>query len=318
MVIKQNLKKDFLVVSRILIRDRALSYKAKALAAFLSSLPTDWVIYTKWVSVELGMCMREVQRCLKELCDLGYIEKFQEMDEKTKKFTNGWSVIFLDKEEPNEGAIVRADDAAFVEFEKYEKELEKAEKIETLQMDKDIDAGLKALNQSQSPENLTTNRTTKSRLTVLSRTYIRRDLLDNNKSYLLAKKSKDRFLIFEKAKHKIAVFDFEGKNFSAEERDKIREWLIYKSQKVGKRLTQKSKEYQINKIQRFKEAGVDIISTINKSIEEGWAGLFPVKKALEDRKRQQLLRSKANEMAKEREKLLSYFDTRNEHKTKFW
>lgn len=300
------------------MRDRALSYKAKALAAFLSSLPTNWVIYTKWVSVELGMCVREVQRCLKELCDLGYIEKFQEIDEKTKKFTKGWSVIFLDKEEPNEGAIVRADDAAFVEFKKYEKELAKAEKMETLEMEEAIGEDLKALDQSQSPENSAPNQATKSRLTILSRTYIRRDLLDNNKSYLLAKKSENQFLIFEKARNKLSVFDLEGKNFNEEEQEKIREWLIYKAQKVGKRLTQKSKEYQINKMQRFKEAGVDIISTINKSIEEGWAGLFPVKKPLQGERLQWLLKSKASKSVKEREQLLAYFDAKNGDELKFW
>ena len=300
------------------MRDRALSYKAKALAAFLSSLPTDWVIYTKWVSVELGMCMREVQRCLKELCDLGYIEKFQEIDEKTKKFTKGWSVIFLDKEEPNEGAIVRADDAVFVEFKEYEKELSKAEKMETLEIDEAIGEDLKALDQSQSPENRAPNQTTKSRLTVLSRTYIRRDLLSNNKSYLLAKKSKNRFLIFEKVRNKLVGLDLECKNFNEEEQEKIREWLIYKAQKARKRLTQKSKEYQINKMQRFKEAGVDIISTINKSIEEGWSGLFPVKKPFNDKNRQQLLESKANQSIKERERLLAYFDAKSGNKAKFW
>ncbi|WP_303206276.1 hypothetical protein [Campylobacter sp.] len=227
-------------------------------------------------------------------------------------------MIFLDKEEPNEGAIVRADDEVFIEFKEYEKELSKAEKMETLEMEEAISEDLKALDQIQSPENRASNQTTKSRLTVLSRTYIRRDLLDNNKSYLLAKKSNNRFLIFERARNKLAGIDLEGRNFNKEEREKIKEWLIYKAQKVGKRLTQKSKEYQINKMQRFKEAGVDIISTINKSIEEGWAGLFPVKKPLHGERQQQLLKSKANKSIKEREQLLAYFDTKSGNGTKFW
>lgn len=301
MIVKQEFKKDFVIVSRHLMQDKNLSYKAKALACFLSSLPSEWVIYTKWIATELGMCVREVQRSLKDLVDTGYIKKMQIIDEKTNKFTSGWSVVFLNKEseesKENEAEIQNETG----EFENYEKELSKAQEIETAELDEAINSGLESLERDEVPQNSTTKETTKMGLAVLSRTYIRKDFLCNKKDFLI-KKSEKNFLIFEKNERKKDELDFKG--FDEKEIEKINQWFIYKARLKRKALNAMSKEYQLKKLRVFKLGGQNILAIIDRSIENNWQGLFAIQKRKQSKKQEEQNSVNANEKAD----LLAYFD----------
>lgn len=300
MILKQEFKKDFVIVSRLLMQDKSLSYKAKALACFLSSLPSEWIIYTKWIAGELGMCVREVQRSLKDLVDAGYIKKMQIIDAKTNKFTSGWSVIFLNKEQEKAGQDESENDSLSEDFKEYEQKLENAQKIETLELDEAINSDLGQDEGEKTPENSPFKEATKMGLAVLSRTYIRKDFLCNKKDFLI-KKSDKNFLLYEKKQKEKEVLDFNG--FSEKEREKILEWFSYKARQKRKKLSPMSKQYQLKKIKLFKLAKQDIIKIINKSIEMNWQGLFPIKQFNRKKSEQSSVK------AEEKEQLLAYFHT---------
>lgn len=66
------------------------------------------------------------------------------------------------------------------------------------------------------------------------------------------------------------------KRFSEREQEAIKLWITYKQESTRKPLKPSQIDFQLRKITRFKEQGEDICAIIEKSLDMGWQGLFPV------------------------------------------
>ena len=65
-------------------------------------------------------------------------------------------------------------------------------------------------------------------------------------------------------------------SFSQNEQEAIRLWIRYKQESTRKSLKPSQIDFQLRKITRLKEQGQDICAVIEKSLDMGWQGLFPV------------------------------------------
>lgn len=101
-------------------------------------------------------------------------------------------------------------------------------------------------------------------------------------------KTNDKSLLFlysKKQNVKPNTFDFSG--LSDFEILKLNEFFAYK-QKSGKRLLALSKQKIINQCKDFKLKGQNIGLIIDRSIRNGWAGLFSLKTDLHTKKAKEL------------------------------
>lgn len=78
----------------------------------------------------------------------------------------------------------------------------------------------------------------------------------------------------EKAKDLASFLDL--KAFNEQEQEAIRLWITYKQESSKTRLKPSQIDFQLRKIQRLKEQGQEIVAIIEKSVDMGWQGLFPV------------------------------------------
>lgn len=99
MIIKAKITKNFTQVSNELINHPHLSNNAKLLCIKILSLPNSWRVNTKYLANFLGLSVRTTQRYLRELIDVGIFEKAQELDEKSAKYTQNFTIIFNSFEE---------------------------------------------------------------------------------------------------------------------------------------------------------------------------------------------------------------------------
>lgn len=99
MIIKAKITKNFTQVSNELINHPHLSNNAKLLCIKILSLPSSWRVNTKYLANFLGLGVRATQKYLRELIDVGIFEKAQELDEKTAKYTQNFTIIFNSFEE---------------------------------------------------------------------------------------------------------------------------------------------------------------------------------------------------------------------------
>ncbi|WP_213276174.1 helix-turn-helix domain-containing protein, partial [Campylobacter vulpis] len=93
-IIKAKLKGNFTQVSNELINHPHLSNTAKLLCIKILSLPENWRLNTKYLANFLGLGVRATQKYLRELIDVGIFEKAQELDEKSAKYTQNFTIIF--------------------------------------------------------------------------------------------------------------------------------------------------------------------------------------------------------------------------------
>lgn len=66
------------------------------------------------------------------------------------------------------------------------------------------------------------------------------------------------------------------KRFSESEQEVIKLWITYKQETSKSKLKPSQIDFQLRKITRLKEQGQDICVVIEKSLDMGWQGLFPV------------------------------------------
>lgn len=286
MIIKPNFKGNFTQISNELINHKGLSNNAKLLAIKLLSLPSSWKVNTKHLSEYLGVSVRTTQRIMKELIEFNILEKAQEMDEKNKKFTQHFTIIFKSESE--------------TEAELNEP-LESRENKD-IENETPINDGFKESENEQKPikSNVeTSDKTTPSGFV----SHIYNKEFFSNKKFVYRLQNKNFILLFESAKVKKQKHDLSA--FDEREQEKIDEWFKYKSKTKNKRLSFESKEMQLKKLRGFKMAKQNIITIINRSIENGWQGLF----ALKGFKNSEKQKSDRNVRQEEKEALMAYFDS---------
>ncbi|MDL0146517.1 helix-turn-helix domain-containing protein [Campylobacter felis] len=286
MIIKAKLKGNFTQVSNELINHPHLSNNAKLLCIKILSLPENWRLNTKYLANFLGLGVRATQKYLRELIDVGIFEKAQELDEKTAKYTQNFTIIFNS-------------------FDDEEKELnecnESPKNSESKTQSMENDGFVKDAN-AKSMENKSVDNGEKKPLSGINSHIYNKEFFSNKKFLYRLKNFSNRtiFLNLQQGfKIKNSFLDFSC--FDEREKIEIDKWFAYKKRLLKGQFNAMSKERQLKKIKGFKLANQNIIAIINQSIEQGWQGLFAFKTSTK-------AQSKASVRQKEKDDLMSYFD----------
>jgi hypothetical protein len=80
--VKKNKNNPYVVMNKVFLNDKSLSFKAKGLLAYLLSKPDDWVVYEAELSKASKDGRDSVRAGLKELMGAGYLHRYRERDEK--------------------------------------------------------------------------------------------------------------------------------------------------------------------------------------------------------------------------------------------
>jgi hypothetical protein len=72
--------RDFTVIPNRIIRDDALSYRARGLLVYLLSQSPDWEVSSGRLAIESGEGRDAIRTALRELVNVGYLELNKEQD----------------------------------------------------------------------------------------------------------------------------------------------------------------------------------------------------------------------------------------------
>jgi len=75
-------ERDFTIIPNRVLRDDALSYRARGLLMYLLSQPEDWQISSGRLAIESGEGRDAIRRALMELRTVGYLELTREQDDR--------------------------------------------------------------------------------------------------------------------------------------------------------------------------------------------------------------------------------------------
>lgn len=285
MIIKAKITKNFTQVSNELINHPHLSNNAKLLCIKILSLPSSWRVNTKYLANFLGLGVRATQKYLRELIDVGIFEKAQELDEKSAKYTQNFTIIFNS-------------------FEEEEKELNESNQSpknsvkENESMEND---GFVKGVEAQSMENKEVQSGELKPLNGLSSHIYNKEFFSNKKFLYRLKNFSNRTIFLNLAqsfKAKNSLLDLSC--FDEREKIEIDKWFAYKKRLSKGQFNAMSKERQLKKIKGFKLANQNIIAIINQSIEQGWQGLFGFKTSAN---------SQRSVRQREKDDLMAYFDS---------
>lgn len=285
MIIKAKITKNFTQVSNELINHPHLSNNAKLLCIKILSLPSSWRVNTKYLANFLGLSVRSTQRYFRELIDVGIFEKAQELEEKSAKYTQNFTIIFNS-------------------FEEEEKELNESNespknsesKTQSMENDGFVKGG-----EAESMENKQVQSGDKKPMNGLVSHIYNKEFFSNKKFLYRLKNFSNRTIFLNLAqgfKAKNSLLDLSC--FDEREKIEIDKWFAYKKRLSKGQFNAMSKERQLKKIKGFKLANQNIIAIINQSIEQGWQGLFGFKTSAN---------SQRSVRQREKDDLMAYFDS---------
>lgn len=283
MIIKAKLKGNFTQVSNELINHPHLSNTAKLLCIKILSLPENWRLNTKYLANFLGLGVRATQKYLRELIDVGIFEKAQELDEKSAKYTQNFTIIFN----------------SFDDEEKELNECNESPKNSVNENESMENDGFVKSDEAESMENKSVDNGEKNPPSGFNSHIYNKEFFSHKKFLYRLKNFSNQniFLLFESAKVKKADLDLSG--FDEREQEAIKQWFEYKKRLGKGKFGTKSKELQLKKLRGFKMANQNIIAIINQSIANAWQGLFAFKTK----------QSKASVRQSEKDDLMAYFDS---------
>ncbi len=267
MVVNVNVQTNYTKVSNGFLQDKNLSGDAKIVGVLLMSFPKNWEVNIKHLSELLQKGEKTIRKGIKELIDNGKL-KISQARENNGKFSNSMCYELvgevseevlqkeeikteilekepLDKQELN--ALIKAE----IPLRKGEQEeQESADFSESLPFGKKTDNG-------DFTRHIKNNINYKEYKSITREAKIYFDI-----SSLFVKKQKDLKKIPQK--------------FSKEEMVAYEKFLKYRKER-DKRLSATTIDAIIKRLEGLKESGEDIVALIERSIENGWSGVFPTK-----------------------------------------
>lgn len=313
MIIKPKYTKNYTILPNELLNCKELSDKAFRLACYLLSLPSNWEVNSSHLAKVNACSTRYIRACIKELIDLGFLQKLQQVDEKSGRFLKQCTYVFVNNDEEETSKEIDLTLQNEIDLEVKE-ELNKSKIAQKIKEIKDMDK--QDLQEDKKDESVNLNGLLDEKLLKdtdfkhfkdaevkppcgPSSDIINKEFLQSKNSFLTDFKkgffSKNAYLfktfdkaclfIYEKKNVKPLKLDFS--NLNDFEISKINEFFEYK-QKSKKRLLHISKQKIINQCKSFKLEGQNIGLIIDKSIRNGWAGLFALKNDFRNKKADEL------------------------------
>jgi|GEM_PF-2449331 len=80
----------FAQISRSLLRDNSLSFRARGLLCYMLSFPNNWEAHPQFIAKEAGIGKDQMYSILKELIESGYCRYHQPRQNETGRFQSGW------------------------------------------------------------------------------------------------------------------------------------------------------------------------------------------------------------------------------------
>lgn len=287
-------KTNFSVIPNRLIQDDELSNNAKMTALMLLSLPKDFKINGAYLAKRLNFSLRSLQRAFKELIEAGYLIKSQAknddgsfnkfnvfvfIDENTKEFCENLNENSQD-ENLEEAKNVCENESDFKQLKQEQEEDLKADFTDTLQNENPKTRRLEANCNLQSKQKGTSNHCAKKPPADFCHPYKEINLdTKKEKFYTLAFLKKNLLIAFTNQRQvKQVCLNYEG--LSESELNALEAFFEYRKEKNrGKALTLSTKNAILKKCKDFKNRGFAVESIVNKSIENGWVGLFEPKQS---------------------------------------
>ena len=265
-----------------------LSLPALGLAGYLYTLPKQWRLSVTHLSKQLAMSKNTCRKYLKEIFSnekAREVFKVKEVEINTYDFEEGLtaydyasdtqelenftSSVAKDVSEPNRKKVLLIQ----TQRQRYLLNLcfrgmDSSSKILESQDDKKVDSShiAKNLNNSAKDSNPKNNAPKNAQnLNTIKR--------DSKESLKDSSSKRTR----EKSNNDLTSF-LDLQSFSQNEQEAIKLWIRYKQESARKSFKPSQIDFQLRKITRLKEQGQDICAVIEKSLDMGWQGLFPIAK----------------------------------------
>lgn len=257
-----------------------LSLPALGLASYIYTLPKQWRLSVTHLSKQLAMSKNTCRKYLKEIFSnekAREVFKVKEAEINTYDFEEGFtaydyasdkeelenftSSVAKDVSEPNRKRVLLIQ----TQQQRYLlnlcfKALDSSSKILESKGDKKVDSSHIAKNLNDSAkDNVSKNA---QNLSTINKNLLQDSYKDSSLKH--ARKNFSEFL--------------DLKRFSKDEQKAIKLWIRYKQESTRKTFKPSQIDFQLRKITRLKEQGQDICAVIEKSLDMGWQGLFPIAK----------------------------------------
>ncbi len=275
MILKQVVGNGFTQISNDLIRNKNLSIGAKMLFIFISSLPKEWKINKQYIAKELGISIQTYYKYEKELVHNGIAFNAQLRDEKGK-FKKDFIYIcdedLIKKYQEKESEFLENLDN-FIEG-KNDNELSNIQNDEA-----GSEVGLKVeFSGGETKSKIEYKKPATENLDG----YINKEFLINKKNQkepkkIFALQNFDKIIFFCPSKiSKIPLKLNELLKASSLNEQEIQSYLKFIEYRKERRnpLTPTSIQGNLKELESFKAQGHNVISIINKSINNGYLGLF--------------------------------------------
>ncbi|WP_300692341.1 MULTISPECIES: helix-turn-helix domain-containing protein [Helicobacter] len=246
MIIHSNPQNNFTKISNAFIQDSNISAEAKMVGILLMSYPSDWIVNVAHLSKTLGKGVATIRKALKELIQTGKLTiSEQERDEKGR-FTKDEKIYEFVGEVACEN-LAELSTKEFLELKNRNIE-QSTENKESLPRDDFTDSGD-------------------------FDTHIKNNILNKEKIYIVRDSKKHILLnsLFKIPKQSLSL-DFSSLN--ADDKKAYEEFIRYREE--TRKLSISTKKSILEKLKKLKGQGENIIAVVERSIENGWSGLFPL------------------------------------------
>lgn len=249
MIIYSNPQNNFTKISNAFIQDSNISAEAKMVGILLMSYPNDWKVNIAHLSNILGKGVATIRKALKELVHIGKLTISKQERDAQGRFTKDEKVYKFVGEVECENLA----ELSIQEFLELKEKIEQGtENAESLSRDNFTDSGVFDTH-------------TKNNNIYKEKIYIVRD----SKKHILLNS------LFKIPKQSLSL-DFSSLN--EDEKRAYEEFIRYREE--TRKLTQTTKKSILEKLKKLKEQGENIIAVVERSIENGWSGLFLIPKHL--------------------------------------
>lgn len=246
MIIHSNPQNNFTKISNAFIQDSNISAEAKMVGILLMSYPSDWIVNIAHLSKTLGKGVATIRKALKELIQTGKLTiSEQERDEKGRFAKDERIYEFVGEVECENLAELSAKEFLELRNRNIEQSTENSESL---------------------PHNDFTDSGDFD-------THTKNNILNKEKIYIVRDSKKHILLnsLFKIPKQSLSL-DFSS--FDEGERKAYEEFIRYREE--SRKLTISTKKSILEKLKKLKEQGENIIAVVERSIENGWSGLFPL------------------------------------------
>ena len=265
-------KQDFTIIPNRILKNPNLSAYARLIAIYIISLPKSWNVNLAHIAKEVGITERSIGKYIKELIVAGILEKTQLKNE-DGTFSKDTIYSFENQEAQNQEVKTESkqemldfEEMALEDLESYIKTQEQQTKAEVQNLDSQkLDS-----QNLQEPKLRDSHRSEKNPHADNFHPYKELNNIKRTNIYLLRTPNQIKLLnlcLNTKKQERLMP-----KGLNQAELQAFSDFVAYRNEK--KKITLSTHNAIVKKFENLKAQGVDVISAVEKSILNGWQGIF--------------------------------------------